>query len=187
MVVFSDHAYVVSPLTFDKEHLFGYFNLIDPSTLFGEGMTAIGDGVDMAVFLLNRQSTAETRNKTIIVFTDGNSNMGRDPVQSVGDASAAGIHLHIVGVDLDEERKRHPEVGQLIAAVRQAGGRYYAASSMADLEAASRSLDQVETGLLTTKTYTRNEPIVQWWALASLALLLAALALRVVPTFVGLH
>jgi Ca-activated chloride channel homolog len=187
VVVFSDHAYVVSPLTFDKEHLSGYFNLIDPGTLVGEGMTAIGDGVDMAAFLLRRQSTAEARSKVVIVFTDGNSNMGRDPIQSVADTNAAGIRVHIVGVDLEEEQKRHPEIGQLIATVRQGGGRYYAAGSRADLEAVSRGLDQVEKGYLTTKTYTRNEPVVQWFALAALAMLLIALGLRVLPIFIGLH
>jgi Ca-activated chloride channel family protein len=187
VVVFSDHAYVVSPLTFDKEHLFTYFDLITPQTLVGEGMTAIGDGVDMARFLLARQSTAEARNKVVVVFTDGNSNMGRDPIQSVGDANAAGVRVHIVGVDLKEEMRRHPEVGQLIATVRADGGQYYAADSVADLEAASRALDQVEKGKLTTKVYTRNEPVVRWLALAALMVLVAAVVLRAVPVFIGLH
>jgi Ca-activated chloride channel family protein len=187
VVVFSDHAYVVSPLTSDKEHLLGYFNLIDPSTLFGEGMTAIGDGVDMAVVLLKRQSTAEIRNKIVIVFTDGNSNMGRNPLDSVGDANAAGIRVHVVGVDLEEEQKRHPEVGQLIDKVREGGGQYYAASSTADLETASRGLDQVEKGYLTTKTYTRNEPVVNWFALAALTVLVVAIGVRALPVFIGLH
>jgi Ca-activated chloride channel family protein len=187
VVVFSDHAYVVSPLTFDKEHLLGYFNLIDPSTLFGEGMTAVGDGVDMAVFLLNRQSTAELRKKVVIVFTDGNSNMGRDPVQSIADANSEGIRVHIVGVDLEEEEKRHPEVGQLIARVREGGGQYYAASSIADLETASSGLDQLEKGYLMTKIHTRDEPVVRWFALAAVAILLVAVGLRALPIFIGLH
>ena len=141
----------------------------------------------MAVFLLNRQSTAELRNKVVIVFTDGNSNMGRNPIEAVQDATAAGIRVHVVGVDLEEEEKRHPEVGQLIATVRQGGGQYYAASSTADLETASRGLDQIEKGYLTTKTYTRNEPVVHWFALAALSMLLIAIGLRAMPIFIGLH
>jgi Mg-chelatase subunit ChlD len=150
-------------------------------------MTAIGDGVDMARFLLARQSTADARNKVVVVFTDGNSNMGRDPIQSVGDANAAGVRVHIVGVDLGEEMRRHPEVGQLIATVRADGGQYYAADSVADLEAASRALDQVEKGKLMTKIYTRNEPVVRWLALAALSVLVAAVSLRALPVFIGLH
>src|SRR5262249_20531989 len=71
VVVFSDNSYVVSPLTFDHEHLLGYFSLIDPQTLAGEGMTAIGDGIDTGMLLLRRQSTSERRNKVLMVFTDG--------------------------------------------------------------------------------------------------------------------
>jgi Ca-activated chloride channel family protein len=187
VVVFSDNAYVVSPLTFDREHLFGYFDMIDPQTLIGEGMTAVGSGLDMASFLLSRQSTEVARNKVIVVFTDGASNMGRDPVQALEDVSRRGVRVHVVGVDLREEQKRHAEVGQLIASVRRLGGQYYAADSPSELEAAARGLDEIEKGTLTSTTLVRNEPIVQWATLPALALLLAAVALRTLPIFVGLH
>jgi Ca-activated chloride channel family protein len=187
VVVFSDHAYVVSPLTFDKEHLLGYFDLIDPQTLMREGMTAIGDGISMASFLLQRQSAAGARNKAIIVFTDGANNLGRDPVLALEDATAAGVRVHVVGVDLDEEQRVHPEVGRFITAIRKNGGQYYAADSRTELDAASREVDRIEKSSLTMKTYVRNEPIVQWLALPALAVLLIAVVLRAVPTFIGLH
>lgn len=187
VVVFSDHAYVVSPLTFDKEPLFGYFDLIDPGTLIGEGMTAIGDGITMATFLLSRQSPPASANKVIVVFTDGANNLGEDPVEALEDSSAAGVRVHVVGVDLEQEQQRHPEVGQFIAAVRQHGGRFYAADSRGELEAASRALDRIEKGPLSRKTYVRNNPAVRWFALSALALLLTAVGLRTLPFFIGLH
>jgi Mg-chelatase subunit ChlD len=70
--------------------------LVDRSALFGEGKTAIGDGIDMAVFLLKRQSVGQARNKIVIVFTDGSNNLGGDPIQAVKDANREGIHVHIV-------------------------------------------------------------------------------------------
>lgn len=187
VVVFSDHPYVVVPLTFDKEHLLGYFDLIDPKTLVGEGMTAIGDGIATGTFLLDRQSAAGVRNKVIIVFTDGASNLGMNPVEALRESTADGIRVHVVGVDLQEEQKRRPEIGQFIDAVRESGGQYYAANSPSELDSASRALDRVERGTLTTKTYVRNQPIVQWFALPAVAMLLLGMALRALPIFVGLH
>lgn len=187
VVVFSDNSYVVSPLTLDHEHLLGYFSLIHPLMLVGEGKTAIGDGIDTGMLLLRRQSTSERRNKVLMVFTDGASNMGRNPLQSLADATRAGARVHLVGVDLEQEIKRSPRVGDFIEAVQSRGGRYYAAESLAELDEAARSLDDLERGEVTTRAYLRNEPLVQWFALPALALLLLALGLRAVPIFIGLH
>jgi Ca-activated chloride channel family protein len=187
VVVFSDNSYVVSPLTLDHEHLLGYFNLIDPRMLVGEGMTAIGEGIDTGMLLLRRQSTSERRNKVVMVFTDGVSNVGRDPIQSLEDATRAGTRVHVVGVDLEQEIKRSQEAEKFIEAIRNWGGRYYAAESSADLEAAARSLDELEQGEVKTNAYLRNEPVVQWMAPAALVMLLLAVGLRAVPIFIGLH
>src|SRR5690349_18302835 len=56
LVVFSDHAYVVSPPTFDYDYLTHYIDMVDERILQGEGQTAIGDGLALANYLLSRQS-----------------------------------------------------------------------------------------------------------------------------------
>jgi len=187
VVVFSDNSYVVSPLTIDHEHLLGYFSLIHPLMLVGEGKTAIGEGIDAGMSLLRRQSTSERRNKVLMVFTDGASNVGRNPLKSLEDATRAGTRVHLVGVDLEQEKKRSPKVEELIEEVQSRGGRYYAAESSADLDQAARSLDELEQGEVKTRAYVRNEPLVQWFALPALAMLLLAVSLRAVPIFIGLH
>jgi Ca-activated chloride channel family protein len=55
MVVFSNYAYVVSPLTLDRDYLLRYLEMVDGQILRNEAMTAIGDGIDMAAFVLGRQ------------------------------------------------------------------------------------------------------------------------------------
>jgi Ca-activated chloride channel homolog len=187
IVVFSTNAYVVCPLTFDRDHLLNYFNLLDPNTLRGEGLTAIGDAITAATSLLVRQSAPKVLNKVIIAFTDGANNAGRDPVEAIKEATLAGIRVHVVGIDLAAEATRSPQVAGLINTVRGYGGRYFAANSKFDLTSASRVLDELEKGYLTTKMFERNEPMVHWFAVAALVLLAAALALRVVPVFVALH
>ena len=82
LVVFSDNAYVISPLTFDHEYVVRYVDLIDDQLLRGEGMTAIGDGLALSNYLLAKQSSGGNhRNQVVILFTDGENNKGRDPLE----------------------------------------------------------------------------------------------------------
>ena len=187
IVVFSNNAYIVCPLTFDREVLINYFDLIDPDTLRGEGLTAIGEGMAMASNLLARQSPAGVYNKVVVVFTDGANTTGRDPLPVLQDTTGYGVRVHVVGIDLKSEQTRSPQVGRLIEAVGQYGGRYYAADTKLQLDSASRALDEIEKGYLTTKAYVHNEPIVDWFALPALVLLAVALGLRMLPVFVPLH
>jgi len=187
IVVFSDNAYIVSPLTFDREHLLNYFDLMEPKTLWGEGLTGIGEGIAMASILLDRLSPPRVENKVIVVFTDGANTAGRDPIGALSEASSAGVRVHVVAVDLLAEVRRSPAAVELMQAVRLFDGQYYAADSRAELDAASRALDQIEKGSLTTKNYVRNDPLAQTFALAALVLLAVALLLRVAPFFVALH
>src|SRR5205814_38820 len=128
LVVFSDNAYVISPLTFDHEYVIRYVDLIDDQLLRGEGMTAIGDGLALANYLLASASArdravagarqnspgasgaAEPRNRVVILFTDGENNKGRDPMEVLGESNAANIRVHMVGVDLEEEIRNKPQV-----------------------------------------------------------------------------
>ncbi len=91
IVVFSDNAYVVSPLTFDHDYLLHYIDMVDEQILQGEGQTAIGDGLALANYLLARQSNGTAGHQVIVLFTDGENNRGRDPLESLAD-SPAGEH-----------------------------------------------------------------------------------------------
>jgi len=185
LVVFSDNAYVISPLTFDHEYVIHYVDLIDDQLLRGEGMTAIGDGLALSNHLLATQSNgANRRNQVVVVFTDGENNKGRDPMEVLGESNAANIRVHMVGVDLEEEVRNKPQVQRLLQAIRRYGGRYFNANTARDLEAASRAIDQVEKGFLVSRPFVRDAPVFQWFALPALILLVVALALRAIPFFI---
>ena len=183
MVVFSNYAYVVSPLTLDREYLLRYLDIVDNQILRNEAMTAIGDGIDMGAFLLNKQSSDTRRSKVIIVFTDGERNYGRDPMESLAEADASHIRVHLVGVDLDEQIKERPTVQALISAVRGYGGRYYEADTMRELRTAYSELDTLEKSLVVSQTHVANDPVYHWFALAAVALIGMALAINAIPFF----
>jgi Ca-activated chloride channel family protein len=182
MVVFSNYAYVVSPLTLDRDYLLRYLEMVDGQILRNEAMTAIGDGIDMAAFVLGRQSDRR-RTRVIVVFTDGERNYGRDPLESLSDTNAADIRVHVVGVDLDEQIKERPAVQGLITAVRRYGGRYYEADNAVELRRAYTALDALEKSLVISEAHVANEPVYHWFALAAVALIGVALAVNAMPIF----
>ena len=71
----------------------------------------------------------------------------------------------------------------LMAAVEDAGGRYFSADSERDLMGAyGRSIDG--EGLLVSRVYVRDVPVYQWFTIPSLVTLVLALGLRSIPYFV---
>ena len=123
LVVFSDNPYVISPLTFDHEYLLHYIDFVDDKLLQGEGQTAIGDGLALSDYVLSRQATPTSRgHQVVVLFTDGENNRGREPVDVLKEAKDAGIRVHVIGVDLEMDVKEKPAVQMLMAAVEDAGG-----------------------------------------------------------------
>jgi Ca-activated chloride channel family protein len=185
LVVFSDNAYVVCPLTFDHEYLLRYIDMVDDRILEGEGQTAIGDGLALANYVLYRQATPESHgHQVVVLFTDGETNRGRDPVEVLAESRQADIRVHMIGVDLEQQVKEKPAVQLLTSTIERNGGRYFSADSERDLRAASRTIDQIEKGLLVSRAYVRDVPVYQWFAMPALVALAAALGLRAIPYFV---
>jgi Ca-activated chloride channel family protein len=185
LVVFSDNPYVISPLTFDHEYLLHYVDLVDDRILQGEGQTAIGDGLALSNYVLARQATKDSRgHQLIVLFTDGENNRGREPVDVLAESKAAGIRVHVIGVDLERDVKEKPSVQMLMAAVDDLGGKYFSADSERDLAAVSQTIDSMEKGLLVSRVYVRDVPVYEWFAIPALVALAAAVGLRAIPYFV---
>jgi Ca-activated chloride channel family protein len=185
LVVFSDNAYVIAPLTFDHRALLQYIDMVDDQILRGEGMTAIGDGLAVANQLLTRQAIeGGTHNKVAVIFTDGENNMGREPLDVLAESDAAGVRVHVVGVDLEQEIRRKPTVQGLVRAVARYGGHYFNADTRRALDAASREIDTIEKGALVSQTYQHDAPVFDWFAAPALICLVVGFAVRAIPSFI---
>jgi Ca-activated chloride channel family protein len=184
LVVFSDNAYVVSPLTFDHEYLVHYVDMVDDQILQGEGQTAIGDGLALANYLLSRQARGTGGHQVVMLFTDGENNRGRDPIEVLEQSKEADIRVHFIGVALDREVRGKTQVRDLLRTIVKNGGRYFNAASARDLVAASEAIDAIEKGFLVNRVYVHDAPVYAWFALPALLCLAAAFVLRAVPYFV---
>jgi von Willebrand factor type A domain len=187
LVVFSEHSYLISPMTFDHESLVQYVALVDDKILPGEAMTAIGDGMTLASSLLARQSKSRVSgNQVIVVFTDGENNFGEDPIKALEAADAAGTRVHMVAVDLQEVIRKRPTVQALMNAVIRHGGRYFNVEGADQLRQASIAIDSLEKGLVLQTDYIRNRPVYDYFVIPAILLLAGALLFRAVPYFIDL-
>ena len=186
LVVFSEHGYVISPLTFDHAYLRDYVEFMDDQLLRGEGLTAIGEGIAAGNNLLTRMASPERRDAVMVVFTDGENNSGRDPVDVLAQSHAAGIRVHMIGIALDAEVRRKPDVRRVVAAVRRFGGLYFDAGTGRELDAASAAIDQTEKQEIVSRRYERESPVFQWFAVPALVCLALAFGIAALPPFIDL-
>lgn len=184
LVTFSENSYVVSPLTTDRSYLEKYIQMIDPAILIGEGMTAIGEGIDTAIGLFRREEDPETKNKVIVVFTDGEHNYGRDPIEILEEARFYGYRVYLIGVELGSEITRKQKVQDLIQSVIDTGGQYFDARNKNGLEEAYTTIDQIEKGVFVQKTIETNVPAYHVFVFSAFGLLFVGLALSSIPYFV---
>jgi Ca-activated chloride channel family protein len=184
LVTFSENSYVVSPLTTDRSYLEKYIVMIDPAILIGEGMTAIGEGIDTAIELFRREEDPETKNKVIVVFTDGEHNYGRDPIEILEEARFYGYRVYLIGVELGSEITRKEKVQNLIQSVIDTGGQYFDARNKIGLEEAYVTIDRIEKGVFVQKTIETNVPVFQIFVYSALGLLFVGLGLSSIPYFV---
>ena len=120
-----------------------------------------------------------------MLFTDGEYNRGRDPIDVLQESKEAQIRVHVVGVDLDDFSRSTPGVMALKATVEKNGGRYFDASSAG---ATCRRLTHhrfgIEKSTLTSKVYVEDVPVYQWFVIPALICFAGAMGLRAVPYFV---
>jgi Ca-activated chloride channel homolog len=177
VVVFSEEGYVVVPLTTDIPYVARYLRLVETATLAGEGQTAIGEGVFTAMSQAHSQAREGARGgkgKVIVVLTDGENNAGRDVVEALKAAGAAGFRVHFIGVEVERAKNAR----QIIAAVQATGGKYYDVSKEEQLLQAYFDIDRQEKARFVSTTEVKNEPNYAPFGLAGFVLLFAAQLLR---------
>lgn len=184
LVTFSENSYVVSPFTTDHEYLGKYIRMLDPNILIGEGMTAIGEGIGAAIDLFRRDGDPETKNKVVVVFTDGENNFGRNPLEALDQARFYGYRVYLIGVELGRHITESLKTQRLIQAVSHTGGQYFDARDKSALQLAYRTIDRIEKGVFVERTLEFNVPAYQVFLGSALILMVAGLLLNAIPYFV---
>ena len=191
IIVFSNNAYVVSPMTLDHDYLVNYVEMINERTLSDEGMTAIGEGMLLARDLLIKQGLKDgqdqQRGNVIVLLTDGENNTGRPLDYALKEVRESGIKTYFIGVEVvmatTAANQGFNDAPVLITGVLSTGGRYFNARDAKQLEQAYREIHTIEKGRFLTRSHLRDVPAFAAFAWAALAAITAGFLLRAVPRF----
>jgi Ca-activated chloride channel family protein len=153
IIMFSERAFTLLPLSTDLDLVRKIVSDIDVGFL-GMG-TNIGDALALAIARLN---SSQTKNRVIVLLTDGVSNVGSmTPLQAAEEAQKDGIKIYAIGVG-SEENSRVLRAGggyQMIPGgsvdfpglqeiSRMTGGKSYLAQSPEALEKVLNEIQQLE-------------------------------------------
>lgn len=101
VVIFSEKVFTLLPLTTDPSLVDQVLSEISIGYL-GSG-TNIGDGLALSVA---RAVNSETKNKVIVLLTDGVANVGTlTPLQAAEEAKKFGIKVYTIGLGTDDDAK----------------------------------------------------------------------------------
>lgn len=98
------------------------------------GGTNMSSGIDQARSILNASNVKSYAKKVMILMTDGQWNAGRDPVLAAKDAKNENITIHCVCFLQNADQSTTQQIASIT------GGKFYYASSSAELTAAFKDL-----------------------------------------------
>jgi Ca-activated chloride channel family protein len=153
LIIFGSQAFVLSPLTVDRQAVRQLLDGVVPS-IAGQG-TALGDAIALGVKKLRERPEGS---RVMILIADGdNSAGGFQPLESATLARMAGVRIYVIGVGSKKESIPILEDGtikyrddltmdeetlQRIAEI--SGGAYFRATDTRALEEISQRIDQLE-------------------------------------------
>jgi Ca-activated chloride channel homolog len=183
LVVFSNNAYVVSPATFDHDSLLSYLKLVNVESLANEGYTAIGEGLATAqdFFGFSRERGRRAKGEVIVLFSDGENNYGREPLEQLEKARQERTRIYFIGVALEPGAAQ-----QIAAAIPTTGGKFFDARKPDHLAKALDEINTIEKGHFYTLQLTRQQPAYFVFVLLAFGALALRMILNGIPHFVEL-
>ena len=185
--IFAGDTYVQSPLTKDRVALKTLLDSVSVHALNQTkgGGTAIGDALVMATERLQRQKV-EGRDQAVILITDGESNLGLDPMLAARYLKRAEARLYAIGIGSETPQEVYfqgERVGgdtpflaalddeSLRAMTAIADGEYFRATDADALGKVFGELSRLESAPLSTRTVIRKRTAAHRWALAGFLVL----------------
>ena len=190
LVIFAAESFTSVPMTNDRALLANYIQDLKMGML--EDGTAIGDGLATSI---NRIREGKAKSKSIILLTDGSNNTGNvAPLTAAEIAAKNGIKVYTVGVGTNgtapypqEDMFGHISYVSMPVVIDEptlrkiadmTGGRYFRATNASVLSEIFETIDKLEKTKMDVRNFSQTEDDYLPWALAALALFVAALVLR---------
>ncbi|KOR28866.1 von Willebrand factor A [Achromatium sp. WMS2] len=177
LIIFGNQAFVLSPLTVDREAVRQLLASLEPG-IAGSG-TALGDAIALGVKKLRERPKAS---RIMILMADGDSTHGLvPPLEAAGLAAMFGVRIYVIGVGSKEAqipiRERDPQDGVVKIRYRTdltidetmlkriAGishGAYFRATDTSALDKIYSKIDELERTKAETRTALLPTPLYRW-------------------------
>ena len=188
LVLFGSRAYVLTPLTYDRNTVKAM--LQDSSIGLAGSQTAVGDAIALGVkHLLN----AKPSSRVMILLTDGASNAGQLSIETATEiAVKEHIKIYTIGLGANELQINTPlgvrtinpshdlDAKSLQVIAKMSGGQYYRAEDTQQLTKIYEQIDALYP-VANDKTYWRPIKHLYYWPLLAALLLTLLLTLRYLP------
>lgn len=184
LILFADHAYLQTPLTFDLKTI---QQMVDESEIGLAGtQTAIGESIAMAI---KRFVENKNEQRVLILVSDGANNSGSiEPIQAAKQAAKNNITIYTIGLGAEQMIKRgifgsqriNPSADldekKLTQIATVTGGKYFRARNQTELQNIYQTLNQLEPIDSDSITF-RPEKDLFYWPLSTSLILLSLFAL----------
>jgi len=146
LINFASSAFIAAPLTYDKNYL---LKILQKQKVGIVGKrTAIYDALIQALYILQN---SDTKNKAIILLTDGIDNMSENSFDDTLDvATKSKIKTYIIGIG----KKRELDIEKLKQLAFVSGGKFYLATNKDTLSKIYKEIDKLETKKIKARSYT---------------------------------
>lgn len=171
LVLFAAHAYIQTPLTFDRGTVGQLVGELEIG-MVEESATAIGDAIGLGVKHLRSRPE---NSRVLVMLTDGVNNAGAITPEQAGQlASTENITIYTIGLGADTMVQRsflgaravNPSAeideASLTRIAEMTGGRYFRARNVADLVAVYEELDTLEPIEQDEQTYRPTRILFHW-------------------------
>jgi Ca-activated chloride channel family protein len=182
LVIFAARPETACPLTLDHKALLQILDAQEPRISVAEATTNPGDALAWALHVLKK---APTRRRSIVLLTDGESNVPRGLRPRQAAQLAANMHVAVFAIDAAPDPAPDQDPGDAVKAretletvAKMTGGAYFRAHDPSGLAEACRQIDQMQKDRFETFFYRRYHEAFAWFALAALAMWCAALGLE---------
>lgn len=149
LILFGTHAYLQSPLTFDRKTVKTW---LDEAMIGIAGtQTAIGDAIALGTKMLYKQAE---NSRVLIIITDGSNNAGNiQPLSATKLAAQAKVKIYTIGIGSDKmisygftnySASADLDEDTLKQIAQETGGQYFRARSQTDLAKISETLNKLE-------------------------------------------
>jgi Ca-activated chloride channel family protein len=188
LIVFGSQAYLLTPLTFDRDTVLKQLN--ESSVGLPGRETAIGDAVGLAIKRLRDRPENE---RVLILLTDGVNDAGElDPNKSIELAAAEHVKIYTIGIGAEAMRvdgffgsrvvnpSADLDVRLLTALAQKTGGQFYRARNTKELAQIYGEIDKLEPSADAQEQFRPIDELFHWPLAGALLITLLA-GLRSLP------